>query len=193
MFSSTYRKRFMVSAHNEPTEYDNGDAFFAAIGAAIIAWQSVEREMAHLFSHLLASRAGLAASAVFYHIKNNKTRLEMLDIAAKISLGFKDRGDLLAEWQALSKSVANASRLRNQIAHSEVEDKLTEAGFEYKLQQPSFDYSRLDPSNPEKFAKYRLTKTLLPEHIDSVALDFHALSDALNKFALKLSAVNKSE
>jgi hypothetical protein len=119
MFSSTYRKRFMVSAHNEPTEYDNGDAFFAAIGAAIIAWQSLEGEMAHLFSHLLASRAGLAASAVFYHIKNNKTRLEMLDIAARISLGFKDRGDLLAEWQALSKSVANASRLRNQIAHSE--------------------------------------------------------------------------
>jgi hypothetical protein len=80
MVSSSYRKNFMVSAHNEPTEYDNGDAFFAAIGAAIIAWQSVEGEMAHLFSYLLASRAGLAASAVFYHIKNNKTRLEMLDM-----------------------------------------------------------------------------------------------------------------
>jgi hypothetical protein len=193
MFSSSYRKHFMVTAHSEPNEYDNGDAFFAAIGAAIVAWQSVEREMAHLFSHLLASRAGLAASAVFYHIKNNKTRLEMLDIAARISLGFTDRGDLLAEWQALSKSVANASRLRNQIAHSEVDDKLTETGFEYKLQQPSFDYSRLDPSNLEKFAKYRLAKTLLPEDIDSVALDFHALSYALNKFALKLSAVNSSE
>jgi hypothetical protein len=62
----------MISSVNEPSEYEDGDTlyedgdtFFAAIGAAIIAWQSVEREMAHLFSHLLASRAGFAASAVF--------------------------------------------------------------------------------------------------------------------------------
>jgi hypothetical protein len=193
IFSSCYRKRFMVSAHNEPTEYDDGDAFFAAIGAAIIAWQSVEREMAHLFSHLLASRAGFAASAVFYHIKNNKTRVEMLDIAARISFGFSDREDLLAEWQSLSKSVINASRLRNQIAHSDVEDELTVKGLEYKLLPPSFDYSRLDPSNPEKHMRYRKAKTLSLEHINGVARDFNALSDALNKFAIKLSAITNPE
>jgi hypothetical protein len=148
--------------------------------------------MAHLFSHLLASRAGLAASAVFYHIKNNKTRLEMLDIAARISLGFKDRRDLLAEWQALSKSVANASRLRNQIAHSEVEDKLTETGFEYKLQQPSFDYSRLDPSNPDKFENYRLRR-LSYRNISTVWPSIFALYPMRLTNLHLLFAVNNSE
>jgi hypothetical protein len=117
----------------------------------------------------------------------------MLDIAARILFGFSDREDLLAEWQSLSKSVINASRLRNQIAHSDVEDELTVKGLEYKLLPPSFDYSRLDPSNPEKHMRYRKAKTFSLEHINGVARDFNALSDVPNKFALKLSAINNPE
>jgi hypothetical protein len=166
------------------------EEFYAAIGAAVMNWQAVESEMAYVFGHLLASRAGIAATGVFYHIKNNKTRLEILDIAARLGLGFGSpkAKSLLAEWRTLSTRLTSATALRNKIAHSQVEEELTQGGWKFGLRAPTDDYSRFDPDNPRRSRARAKSYAINFQKIGEGAPQFMQLSHDLNAFATKLFA-----
>jgi len=172
----------------DPEKREN--AFYCAIGTAVMGWQAVESQMAYVFTHLLVSRSGFAASAVFYHIKNNKTRLEILDIAARLGLGLRSpkAKALLSEWQALSKRLKSATDLRNKIAHSMVEDEITNMGCKFSLRPPGDDFSRFDPENPNRSRARAKSRAIDSSTVDGAASQFRQLSSDLNAFAARLFA-----
>ena len=95
------------------------EEFAEAVGRAIVSWQHVERSSAHLFSHLLMAR-GFGAWGVFYHVKNQSTRIELLNIAARFLFHFANEKQMHEKWNALSARLAEASALRNSLAHSQM-------------------------------------------------------------------------
>jgi hypothetical protein len=144
------------------------ETFFAAVGAAVSMWQAVEREMANVFPQLLACKAGFAGSAILYHIKNNKTRLEILDIAAKFSLGFDPKYEkLFSEWQGLSSRLSDATELRNKIAHFQIDEEMGIENWIWTLPPPRDDYSRFQPDKPERSKAKALSKAIGFKRIES--------------------------
>ena len=160
--------------------------FAAAIGWAIVTWQQVEMQQANLFAHLLASRAGLAASAVFYTVKNHSTRLELMKVAAKwlfMMKGPRKRKVLEGEWGSLLARMKEASNLRNRIAHFELDEEMTATGWRLKLRRSRSDFSHIDPNNRERAMAREASRVLKYSHIKDAATEFAELASDLGRFA----------
>lgn len=164
------------------------EEFAEAIGHAIISWQDVEAQSAGLFSHLLGAK-GIGASAVFYHIKNNSTRIEMMNIAARFRFHFPHRQKMLAEWKALSQRLLEASSLRNKIAHFEIDEEMTETGWKFTLTPSVFDWSQLDPQNIQKWKQRQQARIVTYTKIKSAEASFARLAKDLSTFSERVVAI----
>ena len=124
------------------------EEFFEAIGSAIIAWQHVESRCAYLFAYLLWAY-GFGPIAIFYHIKNFSTRIEIMNIAARFTFEHRPNARLKTRWVTLSERLTKASALRNRLAHFEMDESMTPNGWKFSLQPPSSDWSQLNPDQPD--------------------------------------------
>lgn len=168
----------------DPNESSSED-FAEAVGEAIIAWQRVEVQCAFLFAHLIWAYGG-GAVAVFYYIKNFSTRIEMMNIAARLMFYTRPNKRLNKKWLTLSDRLSKASSLRNRIAHSEIDETMTPTGWKFTMKSPSLDWSQLDPHNPDKWNQRRLSREVTYSQIDAASRDFYKLADDLSKFAVQI-------
>jgi len=172
----------------DPDECEPGE-FAEAVGRAVISWQNVESSSAHLFSHLLVARS-LGAWGVFYHVKNQSTRIEFLNIAARFLFHSADEKELHEKWKLLSPRLAAASALRNRMAHFEIDETMTPTGWKFTLSPPRLDWSQLDPAQPERWSQRQRQRVLRYSQIKDAWRDFEKLGDDLNDFANEVCSWN---
>lgn len=180
-------KSYKLSVGRPHFAEEEAEAFYTAIGRAVVTWQRLEAQMAYVYSFLLASRAGVAASAAFYHIKNDNLRHDMLDVAARHSLS----GSTLGEWRELSARLTTAIAMYHRIGHCETDEEMAETGWTWRIQPPGGVYSRFDPLDRSTPASGAADKLRLKK-IGEATQMFAELSRALNSFALKLFVLYNS-
>lgn len=170
-----------------PENCSSAEEFAEAVGRAIIAFQSVESRAANLFAWLLG--AGVGASAVFYHIGNFTTRIQMMDIAARWMLIGDERLGMMEDWKKLRTRLYEVNDLRNRIAHSEIRESYSfeEEEFAFTLHQPFMDWSRLDPLDPEKWAKAQKARDVDFVAVKGAEATFEALERDLEELQNRLS------
>lgn len=175
---------------SDPDE-SSPEEFAEAIGRAIIAWHAVEALAANLFSSLLLS-PGMGGVAVFYHIKNFKTRLEMMNIAARfLFLGSKNK-KLLAKWRTLSRQILTSITLRNRIAHSELSEATTETSWKFWLGPPILDWSQLDPDKMDRWAQRQSARVLTYSDIKDAWIDFEKLAGEISTFKREVDSLRET-
>lgn len=88
---------------------------FAVVhSTALVYWSHVEARLFIIFGRLLRSRSRKAMSAVYHSVINVKTRLEMIDAAAKVTM---HDAALLSDWGRLLDRIRERSSRRNDLAH----------------------------------------------------------------------------
>lgn len=96
------------------------EAFYAAIGKAVCAWQSVEGALSNLFETAINIRAAeashVAAKALFFSAYFSKA-LEMTEIAV---CDLAISGDGFSEWFAIREGCEKLAKKRNILVHSAV-------------------------------------------------------------------------
>jgi len=177
---------------SDPDE-STDDEFFSAIGVAITLWQNVEADCAFLFESLLATKNGGAASAIFYHIKNQSTRLELLNIAARFFLTMPEQENMRNEWAALSDRIKEAFSIRNRIAHFVVDETMTPTAWKFELKPQLLDFGQYDMQNVMKSLARRKSKSLRYSQIVAAADQFRTLAVDLNRFARRVFALAHPE
>ena len=86
-----------------------------SLGAAILAWQSVENNLFLIFNFLVGPhRNPNVLSAAYHSVVNLNTRVEMIDAAAAVMLAETPHLD---EWQKLSKRLKKNVGRRNALVH----------------------------------------------------------------------------
>ena len=91
----------------------------------LLEWEGVEHQLLVIFSALVRAASSEVSSKLFHPVTTVKTRLTMIDAAAKV---FLHDGDLYLEWRTLSGRVS-AEAKRSGFAHfGSVQD--TDAGNE---------------------------------------------------------------
>jgi hypothetical protein len=139
--------------------------FFEAVGRVIVGFQDLEGEMSSLFVALMAARNDIGARAAFYHLQNNATRIQLMDIAARWLELVDRRGRLRKRWEGVRDRLREASDLRNRVAHSNYYD----FGPKRALTKPLMDLSRLEPgkliSHSSKALERQVTYSILRDAI----------------------------
>lgn len=79
------------------------DTFVQAHAAVLLEWEGIEHHLLVIFSALVRAASPEVSSTAFHRATTLKTRLTMIDAAARVFL--KD-GDLYLEWRALSDRVS---------------------------------------------------------------------------------------
>jgi hypothetical protein len=130
----------MTDAAHPPAPAQSTPAEFAeAIGRAVLAWQDVELRCAHLYVWLLDARNAQGAISSISTVHSMTMKSMMMKVAAKHLFHSPEFEDLAAEFDELMSTMADCSRFRNRLSHSEVAEELTETGWAYKLQTPAID------------------------------------------------------
>jgi hypothetical protein len=168
------------------------EEFAETVGTAILLWQSVEAQAAHLFAHLLASRSA-GAMSVFYHIKNFSTRLEMMNIGARFLFYGRGRKRLAKQWAALASRLYEASSLRNRIAHFEIDESITATGWKFTLGPPAFDWSQLTPDDPQRWKNRQSRRVVTFSQIEKGCEEFRRLAADLSALAQRVIDLNGSK
>jgi hypothetical protein len=110
--------------------------FAQAIGRAVLAWRDIEHRSANLYVWLLDARNAQGAITSFYAVHSMTVRAMMLKSAAHYMFQLPDMEDLAEEFDAVMDQMAECSRLRNRLSHSDVGEELTEDGWSYSLKIP---------------------------------------------------------
>lgn len=177
---------------SNPDESTEGE-FFEAIGVAVVIWQDVEGECARLFHHLLVSNNGPAAYATFYHIKNQSTRLELLNIGAKFLFILPEQSEFRNEWARLAGRIKEAFGLRNKIAHSMIDETMTPTAWKFELKPQSSDFGHWDPQNTKKSIARLRSKSVSYSEIVSASGQFRELARDLREFSGRVWALTRTE
>jgi len=159
-------------------------------GRASAAWTGLEEQLAGLFQILSLSANAYVSFAIFYAPNNTKTRMDMLNAAANISLA---GSELQPRWANIKSAANSKLALRNRISHmapmrAENDDGRTFCGFFYSWLHPSFtkDFDAICTSGIRAHdVEASITATLkLSEKIAILSLDAR---DALQKRQKHLS------
>ena len=128
-----------ASRSEAPWENEREMRFFAALGWAIANWSRVEREASVFYGYLIHHRqfgsfGPMVAETSFNAIGNFRSRIQVLEAAAKMSLTQDD----FAAWAKIQKKISQASsEKRNKMAHCPLEAIGEAGGYRYVLH----DYS----------------------------------------------------
>jgi hypothetical protein len=91
----------------------------------LLEWEGVEDQLLAIFSALVRSASSEVRSEIFHPATTVKTRLYMIDAAARV---FLRDGDLYLEWRALSDRVSTEAKQSGLASFARVQD--TDAGYE---------------------------------------------------------------
>lgn len=91
---------------------ENVPEFVEAHTGVLLEWEAVEQRLFFIFSSLVRAASPEVTSAIFHAVMTLKTRLTMIDAAARVFL--KD-GDLYLRWRALSDRVSAEAKRRNRL------------------------------------------------------------------------------
>jgi hypothetical protein len=127
----------MPSPDDQPSSTQStADEFAEAIGRAVLAWRDIEHRSANLYVWLLDARNAQGAITSFYAVHSMTVRAMMLKSAAHCMFQSPDMEDLSEEFGAVMEQLAECSRLRNRLSHSDVGEELTDDGWSYSLKIP---------------------------------------------------------
>jgi hypothetical protein len=127
----------MPSPEIPPSSTQSTPAEFAeSVGRAVLAWRDIEHRSANLYVWLLDARNAQGAITSFYAVHSMTVRAMMLKTAAHHMFQSPDMEDLGEEFDTVMDQLAECSRLRNRLSHSEVAEELTDEGWSYSLKTP---------------------------------------------------------
>lgn len=99
---------------------------FAAVGAALSAWESLEERLSHTFELLVSPEGGsLSALRAYGSILTFRGRGEMIKAAAEGAFFLKPDPDLPKRLKALIDEITNFATRRNEIAHGIIQTLYT--------------------------------------------------------------------
>lgn len=113
--------------------------FAEGVGRAVLAWHDVEVSCARLYVALLDARNAEGALGSFQAVHSHVVRVSMLKTAARYMFKSPDFEDLSTDFDAVMDQLAEASRLRNRMTHSEAGEEMTDTGWAFTLQAPPVD------------------------------------------------------
>jgi len=99
--------------------------FVQAHTGMLLEWEGVEDQLRAIFSALVRSASSEVRSEIFHPATTVKTRLYMIDAAARV---FLRDGDLYREWRALSDRVSAEAKQSGLALFASVQN--TDAGYE---------------------------------------------------------------
>lgn len=113
-FKLFFGARFVMTDHPLQATFDAAQIMFARIGECIIAWATIENNLAILFRGLAPN--GRMADLTWARIRSFDAKLDLLnDVAQEILLD-----TLRADWNLLKAQTLICYKKRNEIAHSSI-------------------------------------------------------------------------
>jgi len=155
--------------------------FYAAMGKAIAAWQSVESSLYEVYRACTRAAIPGAEAAAFFSVAAFRAKLTLT--SAAVNFIAHDQIALLNEWKALSNRAAHKADRRNEIAHGAVWTMFQEKRKDRKIY---IGPSMFDPREAMKRKPGQDTEPLTLKRVRDYEKDFRVLGRRLSHFAHRI-------
>jgi hypothetical protein len=170
-----------------PSGNESADPIFLAVGRSLSNWEYVENRLAQVFATFVGADTGKnsvhPAVRAYGAIVGFKSRVGMLDAAAKAYFREVQIEGQSEAWNDLKKTVTGFSDRRNDIAHASAEqlfDRETEKPWGFYLMPGLYASKKYPDGEPPAYM-------LTAEQISVFAEEFAKLADRVRFFEAVLS------
>jgi hypothetical protein len=157
------------------------NTFYAAMGRAIAAWQSVEANLYEVYRATTGAQRPGAEAAAFFSVPAFRAKLNMT--TGGVSFALQDDPTLFAEWKTLSNRAQKKADWRNAMAHGAVWTMFRETRRDRKIYiGPNLN----DPREQLKRKPGQDTEPLTLARVRQYETDFRTLASELRTFSRKI-------